>query len=342
MVYMELKLLKGTVMKKLIAFIVVSIAMVSCYEEYLLDYPYTGIYFPIQQDVRTFVVGEGMQFKVGATLGGVRQNTVDRNVTFSLNTELITAVRLASMKSASQNHIKNPTATVAALELLPATYYSLSNNSTMVIKSGLHTGTVTVKADSAAYLADSLKTCRISTYVLPFYINDADADTVLESRRYNVVGTMFENMLFGNYWHGGSAQVDRSAAGKADTTIKYYTTIPIPENRIWTLTTTGPTTLSCNGYFNATVGAGKKHMNLVLKGTKIYLSDGTDATYTFAPDGACTFNKSKLLQDRRIYLKYQFTDAAGNIYHCTDTLRFRNRIRDGINEWQDENPSHYE
>ena len=339
---MELKLLKGTVMKKLIAFIVVSIAMVSCYEEYIRDYPYTGIYFPIQQDVRTFVVGEGMKFKVGATLGGVTRNTVNRNVTFSLNSELITAAQLASMKSASQNHIKNPTATVAALELLPATHYSLSDNSTMVILSGLHTGTVTVKADSAAYLADSLKTCGISTYVLPFYINDADADTVLESRRYNVVGTMFENMLFGNYWHGGSALVDRTAAGKADTTIKYYTTIPVPENRIWTLTTTGPTTLSCNGYFNATVGAGKKHMNLVLKGTKVYLSDGTDAANTFAPDGACTFNNSKLLQDRRIYLKYQFTDAAGYIYHCTDTLRYRNRIRDGINEWFDENPSHYE
>ena len=117
-------------MKKLIAFIVLSIVMVSCYEEYLLDYPYTGIYFPIQQDVRTFVVGEGMKFKVGATLGGVRENTVNRNVTFTMDPTLITAAQLAKMKSASQNHIKNPTASVTALELLPTTHYTLSNNTT--------------------------------------------------------------------------------------------------------------------------------------------------------------------------------------------------------------------
>ena len=328
-------------MKKLIALIVISIAMVSCYEEYLLDYPYTGIYFPIQQDVRTFVVGEGMQFKVGATLGGVRQNTMNRNVSFILDPELITAAQLTSMQLASQNHIKNSTASVAALELLPATHYTFSNNTTMVIESGWHTGTITVKADSVAFLNDSVKTCRISTYVLPFYITDADADSILETKRYNVVGTMFENMLFGNYWHGGQAVVNRPSL--PDTTIKYYTTIPIPENRIWTLTTTGPTTLSCNGYYNATVGEGVNHLNLVLKGTKVYLSDGTDATQTFEPDGECIFNNHKLLQNRRIYLKYKFTDAvSGYTYHCTDTLRFRNRIRDGINEWQDENPSHYE
>ncbi len=327
-------------MKKLIAFIALSIAMVSCYEEYLLDYPYTGIYFPIQQDVRTFVVGEGMKFKVGATLGGVRQNTINRNVSFILDPSLITPARLASMQSTSQNHIKNPTATVTALQQLPTTHYTLSNNSTMVIESGLHTGTVTVKADSTAFLNDSVKTCGISTYVLPFYITNADADTILESRRYNVVGTMFENMLFGNYWHGGAALVKRPT--KPDTTIVYKTTIPIQENLVWTLTTTGPSTLTCNGYFNKTVLAGKKQLNLTLKGTKIYLSAGTGASYTFTADGECTYNNAKLLQDRKIFLKYQYFDAvSGYTYHCTDTLRFRNRIRDGINEWQDENPSHY-
>lgn len=65
-----IKSLKVSVMKKLIATMVLTLLMISCYEDYLLDYPYTSICFPIQQDVRTFVVGEGMKFKVGATLGG--------------------------------------------------------------------------------------------------------------------------------------------------------------------------------------------------------------------------------------------------------------------------------
>ena len=328
-------------MKKILALLVLSVAMVSCYEEYLLDYPYTGIYFQTQQDVRTFVVGEGMKFKVGATLGGVRQNTMDRNVCFVLDPALITAARLASMKVSSQNHVKIPTASVAALQQLPSTHYTLSSSTTMVIPSGMHTGTITVKADSVAFLNDSVKTCSISTYVLPFYITSADADTLLESKRYNVVGTMFENMLYGFYWHGGLARVERP--GKADSTVKYFTTIPIPENRIWALTTAGPTTLICNGYANATTSATATQMKLVKKGTKIYLSAAAGAKYDFTADGECSYNNSKLLQDRRIYLKYKYTDTgSGYTYHCTDTLRFRNRIRDGINEWQDENPSHYE
>lgn len=314
--------------------------MVSCYEEYLLDYPITGIYFSFQQDVRTFIVGEGMKFEVGASLGGVRQNTIDRNVSFILDPALVTPARLALMKSSSWAHIKDPVTPVATLQQLPAGHYTMTPSTTnMVIKSGWHGGTVVIKADSAAFLNDSVKTI-VSTYVLPFYITNADADTILESKRYNIVGTKFENMLFGNYWHGGAAVVNRP--GKTDTTIVYKTTIPTQENLIWTLTTAGPSTLTCNGYYKATVTAGKKQMNLTLKGTKIYLSAGTAASYPFSADGECTFNNAKLLQGRKIFLKYKYTDAvSGWTYHCTDTLTFRNRLHDGVNEWQDSNPAHY-
>ena len=42
-----------------------------------------------------------------------------------------------------------------------------------------------------------------------------------------------------------------------------------------------------------------------------------------------------------IFLKYKYQDATGNWCHAQDTLTFRNRMRDGVNEWQDENPLHY-
>jgi hypothetical protein len=316
--------------------------MVSCYEEYLLDYPTTSIYFPIQQDVRTFVVGEGMKFTVGAALGGVKQNKIDRNVSFILDPALLTAARLTAMKSSSWAYIKNSVAAVSALQLLPPTYYQMTpSTTTMVIASGWHGGTVTIKADSTAFLNDSVNT-RISTYALPFYITAADADSILEPKRFNVVGTRFDNMLFGNYWHGGSAFVVRPGHIRGDTTIVYRTTIPTQENLIWTLTTAGPSTLTCNGYANATVTAGKRQFNMTLKGNNIYLTKGADATYNFTSIGTATFNRPKLLQDRKIYLKYTFTDPVTTYtWTCTDTLTFRNRIRDGINEWQDENPSHY-
>jgi hypothetical protein len=328
-------------MKKILALIVLSIAMVSCYEEYLLDYPYTAIYFYLQQDVRTFVVGEGMKFEIGTSLGGVRQNTVDRNVNFSLDPTLINKTRLTAMQTSSWGYIKNSTLPVDTLRLLPVSYYTMTPTSVMVIKAGWHGGTVVIKADSANYLSDSVKT-RIATYALPFRIDTADADSILPLKRTLVVGTMYENKLFGNYWHGGAALVNRPS--KLDTTIVYKTTIPTPENMIWSLTTAGPSTLTCNGYYSKTVTAGKKIFNLTLKGTKIYLSPGADApAYGFAQEGECSFNNNKLLQNRKIILKYTYTETVSPFYtyHCTDTLTYRNRIRDGINEWQDANPSHY-
>jgi len=329
-------------MKKILAFIALSIAMVSCYEDYILDYPYTSIYFPYQQNVRTFVVGEGMKFEVGASLAGVSDNTVDRNVNFVLDNTLITPAQLTKMQTASQNHIKNATTGVAALIQLPASFYTMTpSTTTMVIKKGWYSGTVVIKADSVAFCNDSVNTTRKSTYVLPFRITSADADSLLPAKMTQVVGTMLEHKLFGNYWHGGAAVVDRSSAGKADTTIKYYTTIPALENRIWALTTIGPQTLTINSYFNAVSGT-TAQMQLVLKNGNVYLSAAATAAYAFTADGPCVYNNPKLLQDRRIYLKYKFTNTVdGFTYHCTDTLRFRNRLRDGINEWQDENPSHY-
>ncbi len=334
------KTLKDTVMKKILAFIILSIAMVSCYDEYLNDYPITSIYFFIQQDVRTFVVGEGMKIEVGVSLGGVRQNTKDRNVDFILEPALITPARLTSMKTSSWGYIKNAATPVAALQQLPTNYYQMTPSSTMVIKSGWHGGTVVIKADSANFLNDSLKTI-VSTYVLPFYITSADADSILYNKRTNVVGLMFENKLFGNYWHGGAAVVNRPS--KSDTTIIYKTIIPIQENLIWSLTTAGPSTLTCNGFYKNTVTIGKKQLNLTLKGTKLYLSASAGASFVFSQDGECTFNDAKLLQERKIFLKYKYTETVSPFYtyHCTDTLTFRNRMRDGINEWQDENPSHY-
>lgn len=328
-------------MKKILALIVLSIAMVSCYEEYILDYPYTAVYFPLQQDIRSFVVGEGMKFEVGVALGGVSKNTVNRNVQFHLDASLIDSARLVAMKYSSWGYINSNTKLVDTLKLLPLSYYDMTpSTTTMVIPSGWHAGTVLITADSVNFLNDSLKTIK-STYALPFRIDDADADSILPLKSTNVVGTMFVNKLFGNYWHGGAAVVNRPA--KLDTTIVYKTTVPVPENQIWTLVTVGPRTLTCNGYYNKTTAAGKNMIKLALKGTKLYLSSGPDAPYVIAQEGACTFNDAKLLQARKIFLKYTYTETVAPFYtyHCTDTLTFRNRIRDGVNEWQDENPSHY-
>lgn len=312
--------------------------MVSCYEDYILDNTFTSIYFPYQNDVRTFVVGEGTKIEVGVDLGGVIKNKITRNVSYILDNSLITPEMLLKMQSSSSPHIKTATLPVTTLLPMPASYYTLSNPNTMVIKPGEVMGSVVVKIDSTNFLNDSLKTI-YATYVLPFYITKADADSILETKRYNVVGLKFENMLFGNYWHGGQAVINRP--GKPDSVFTYKTTIPTAESNIWVLTTVGPNTLYCNGYKDKTSGT-KNEMKLVLKGSTVFVSAAPGSTFSIQPDGVSEFNRARLLQNRKIFLKYKYTDPGnGFTYHCTDTLTFRNRIRDGINEWQDEDPTHY-
>ena len=331
-----IKILNEKIMKKFIAFIVVSVAMAACYPDYITDYVVSGIYFPYQTDVRTFVVGEGMKIEVGATLGGVTENTKDRNVTFAFDPTLISPATLAVFKAAANGYIKDPVSTVSSFLQLPSNYYTISNATTMVIKAGQHMGSVVIKPDSATFLGDPAT--KVATYVLPFRITAADADTILALKRYAVIGLRYDNMLFGKYWHGGSALVNRPA--KSDTTFKYYTTIPMNEAKIWTLSTNSPNSLNAPGYLDQV--SGKPEMLLTLNGTDVAISTVAGSTFAITADGPCVFNKPKLLQNRKIFLKYKYTDPATNFtYHCTDTLTFRNRVRDGVNEWQDEDPTHY-
>jgi hypothetical protein len=327
--------IKNAIMKKLFGLLVLSIALVSCYDEYIKDFDYDGVYFTYQIDTRTVVVGEGMTIEIGVALAGVMENKVDRNVTFSIDNALVTPAVLTSMKNGA-TYIKNAVAGVTTLSPIPSNYYTLSDNSKIVIKAGKHTGSVVFKADSAAFLADAATIN--AAYALPLYIATADADTILETKRTSVIGIKYENMLFGNYWHGGVTTV-KDAGGTTIQTINYKTSIPTAENTIWVLKTVAPNVLVTNGYSNVTTSKGE--MRLTLDGTNITVSSNTGSTFVVQPDGTSSFNRPNLLQDRKIYLNYKYVNAAGNTCYAKDTLTFRNRIRDGVNEWQDANPSHY-
>ncbi len=322
-------------MKKILIVLMLAAAMVSCYSDYIKDFDYDGIYFPYQVDIRTFVVGEGMKIEIGAVLGGVRANDRDRNISFSVDNTLISAATLATMKASSQ-YIKDAVAPVNTLLQIPTSYFTLSDNSKIVIKAGQHNGTIVMKIDSAKFLSDP--NSLFANYAIPLYMVSADADTILQAKRTAVIGLKYENMLFGNYWHGGVTTV-KDAAGATVQTIAYYTAVNQPESKIWKLATVAPNALVTNGYSDQTTT--KQEMKLTLDGTNIIVSTNAGSTYAVVSDGASTFNRAKLLQNRKILLNYKYVNAAGNTCYAKDTLTFRNRIRDGVNEWQDENPANY-
>ena len=188
------------------------ILLTSCFEDYVKDYEYTGIYFPYQVNVRTFVVGEGMQIKVGVALGGVIENDRRRIVNYRLDDSYITDDVFDKMLK-GESYIQNSidTSLFKAFRLLPQHYYTVSDAGTFVIEKGFHTGTITIKADSAAFLADRMTL--YAQYVLPFVITQADADSIIDAKKYAVIGLKYEHMLFGNYYHGGITTVKNDLTG---------------------------------------------------------------------------------------------------------------------------------
>lgn len=322
------------IMKKIFAFLIIALLFVSCYEEYVKDYDYDGIYFPNPVNVRTVIVGEGLKIKVGAQLGGVLENTRDRNVNFVIDNNLVKPSVLNTMKNHSWFWVSGPAGKVEELKPLPSDYYALSDPGRIIIKKGWHSGNVTLKVDSLKFLGDGGTINPI--YAVSFYITNADADTIVEPLRSTIIGIRYENKLFGNYLHGGVATV-KNAAGATVETLRYQTTVN-QTSEIMQLSTVAPHALTTNGYARSRTG--KPEIKLTLEGNNVIIGSAPGSTNTYEPDGESSFNGSKLLQDRKIFLKYKYVE--NNLtYYCQDTLTFRNRIRDGINEWQDENPENY-
>lgn len=329
-------------MKKYLLILVAAVVLTSCYDDYVKDYDKQAVGFANQTDVRSVIVGEGMKFSTGVALGGVIENTVDRPIGFEIDYSLVSDATLQAMKTHVFAYIQNLCMPLDALEALPADEYKLlpegGSDGRVTIRSGSHLGQIVIKIDSAAFLADASRT--LPRFVIPLRLTDGNGTELMPDRTTSVIGVRYENMLFGNYWHGGETVVT-DASGAEVNRIAYYTTVPQPETRIWTLTTVEPFVLTVNAVGGELNGS-KAQLRLTQgEDGAITVSAADGADYEVEADGVCSFNRAKLLQNRRIYLKYKYVKE-GLTYHATDTLTFRNRVRDGVNEWQDENTSNYE
>jgi hypothetical protein len=326
---------KTHIMKKIFMLLALTIGINACYEDYVRDFDFSGVYFPYQVDVRTLVVGEGMKIEIGVALGGVRENTIDRKVNFMLDNSLVTPAILAAMNT-SVSYIKDAVSGISSQSPVPQNYYSLSSYNEIIIKAGQHVGIIELTADSANFLADVL-TLK-AKYVIPLLITGAEKDSVNQKKNYSVIGLKYENMLFGNYYHGGVTTI-KDVSGNVVNVKTYRTTLPQADNKIWIMTTVGPSDLTVNGYSDQVTT--KAQMKLTLNGSNITISSVAGAAKVIQPDGASSYNQSRLLQNRKLFLKYKFDNGDGTTSYVQDTLTFRNRLRDGVNEWQDEDPSHY-
>lgn len=315
-------------MKKFLMLFTLIVILSSCYDDYVGDFDKSFVYLPYQTNMRTFVVGEGMKVEVGAVLGGVLNNKRDRVVNFSVDNSIITPSVYQSLLTDSRDYVKNNVWT--SLSGLAADNYTLSDSKKMIIKSGNTSGTVVVRPDSVKFLSDveNLK----GKFALGFVITDcADVDTINRAKNSAVIVFRYENMLYGNWFRSGVATSNGQTSA-------YRAKINQSTADLGILTTVAPLKLKYNHYGVPTNVGG---MYLSLNQDKsITISNDPQATIQIVQDGECKYNAAKKLQDRKIFLSYKYT-ANGITVECKDTLAFRDRVRDGILEYRDENPNNY-
>jgi len=285
----------------------------SCkYDDFKEDYDYSTVYFTNQLQKRTFVEDEFDQIKVGVVLGGKRFNSVDEWVRFILD----------DTTGMSQT----------PYEILPESYYTLSNYEEIEIPTGEFMGEITMTIDSAFY-QDPM--AAQDHYVLPFKIYDTSADSILAMKDSLLLIVAFESKIFGNYYHNGRTLV--YSAGTLIDTLIYHQDEPVTEPvNNWTLYTRGSKTLYTNGlgkYIPSNLSGFYIRINddnsLSLSEDTVLVSKGFNWQFKELP-GDNYYDP----ETRMLYLNYSYVDVvSGNDCHATDTLKFRNRILDGVNQW---------
>lgn len=314
------------------------LSLTACYKGYVGDYEVQGVGFANPTDVRSVVVGEKMEFSTGIALGGIITNSVDRPVSFGIDYSLVNEQTYERFVYHNFSYIQNLFKSVPAIQPLPASQYELVTAGgaagRVTIPAGSHLGVITIRL-SEDFIADAAN--RYPRYVIPLRIEAAGDLGIIPGHESAVLGVRFESCLFGNWWHGGVAYTEGADAQ----TIRYPLTIPQGDSRVWTLTTTGPYSVTSNAC-GPDLNTSSPQMSLTLQDDDSILIEAVDgADHAVSPDGESRLLRSKLLQDRRIVLSYRYDDADGKTWHIRDTLSFRNRLRDGVNEWMDENPDKY-
>jgi len=305
-------------MKKiLIKLVWVSLILVpfSCsYEDFRMDYPYSSVYFTNQVIKRNFVEDEINKIKIGVMLGGKRVNSLDEWVQFTIGDSV-------GLKATPYS-------------LLPDEYYTLSSYNEMIIHSGTLMGEITMEIDPS-FFNDSL--AYSNHYALTFKIEDTSADSILFMKDSLLLVIGFESRYFGNYYHNGRAIRKSTINGSIIDTIFYHQEEPVTNSiNIWQLITRGSKTMYSKGisYYAPSDLTGffvrvENDFSLHISEDPGLISKGYDWKLKQA-DGINLYDPEK----KRFILNYEFIDFIKG-YHCyvTDTLIFRNRILDGVNQW---------
>tara|TARA_R110002096_G_scaffold121553_1_gene263265 strand:- start:481 stop:1629 length:1149 start_codon:yes stop_codon:yes gene_type:complete len=190
------------------------------------DFGSTSVYFPFQTPVRTLIQGKydlgfnendnNGRFEIGVIMSGVYNNNKNRRVYFELAPELIDASQLAGVESVN-------------VKVLPASYYTIEQESPVTIPSGSTKGRIPVQLTDA-FFDDPLSFVAEKdsvNYVLPLRITDyeeldslltgvpavdnpikiREVDWQTQPKDYTLFGIKFMNKYEGMYLRRGEDKI---------------------------------------------------------------------------------------------------------------------------------------
>jgi len=306
------------------------------------DFDYTTTYFPYQYPARTLVLGDyyfdntndnALKFLIGAHMGGVYENKENIPVGFEVDESLV-------------ENLKN--AQGIPILALPEAYYTLSNESEMLIPSGKLQGGIEVQL-TQAFLDDTLAIAPTNStnYVIPLRITSSTTDSILggstsmsnpdpriasnwtiKPKNFTLFGIKYVNEYHGKYLLRGTSQI-KDANGAAVETIVYRQKY-IERNPVVALTTYRKNVVKYTNSIKRTVGGspGSFEMSITFDGNETAVITNTTRYPGVVVTGSAKRVKNAEQWGEKkyhtIYLDYQI-NAATQIHSIKDTLVFRDK-----------------
>lgn len=306
------------------------------------DFDYTTTYFPYQYPARTLVLGDyyfdntndnGLKFLIGAHMGGVYENKKDIPVGFVVDESLV-------------ENLFN--AQGIPIRALPKAYYTLSNESEILIPSGKLQGGIEVQL-KPSFLDDTLAIAPLNStnYVIPLRITSSTTDSILvgstsmqnpdpriaanwtvKPKNFTLFGIKYVNEYHGKYLLRGASQIKALDGSDVETIV--YRQKYIERNPVVALTTFRKNVVKYTNSIKRTVGGSPGSFEMTLT------FDGNDACVianTTKYPGVVVTGIGKRVKNAEewggkkyhtIYLDYKI-NVASQVHSVKDTLVFRDK-----------------
>lgn len=286
----------------------------SCgFDNELVIYDYTTVKFPNQTYVRNVIVGEGLELNIGVSFSGVIENSLQREVNYVIDSTLVPNGKT----------------------ILPVDYYTLGDASAIIIPKGSLEGYLNVKIDSAKFVNDPKSLT--GEYVIPVkLVACSNIDSINQAMNYMVVSISYFAKQQANYTYNGLAT--RSKDG-IDTDVTYKND-PTQNESFRLLRTVGPARMQLVadqiGSNDPAKGIYSFLIDVPISGGIVTISTDPASAIAVMPVGESTYDAI----NRTFILSYSYILNDGTICNATDTMTFRNRIRDlqangvYINDWR--------